>query len=140
LNFTAIKITSNRANNAPKAKIVDTFPNLSINAPITGPIINHNQKIAPINQKFFAFVSLSGEISVRIACNIDTLPHVIPFIILDSKNIRYCFVINKTRYERNVPKTHRTRDFFLPILSEICPSNGADKNANNEYIVNHNVT
>ena len=132
LKLNTISNTSISANIAPKANIVHTSPYLRINAPITGQIINPSPNIAPINQKFFAFVSLSGDISVSIACKIEILPPVIPFIALERMNIQYCFVISNTRYERNVPNTHRANEVFLPILSEICHSNGADRNANNE--------
>jgi hypothetical protein len=46
-------------------------------------MINPIPKIAPISPKFFALVSGVGEISVRIACRIETFPPVIPFIILE---------------------------------------------------------
>jgi hypothetical protein len=140
LKFVAIRITSKKAKIAPNAKIVRTSPYLSIKAPIIGHMINPNPKIAHIRPKFFALVSLSGDISVKIACKIEILPHVIPLIALERINIQYCFVINKIRYERNVPNTHRTNEVFLPILSDICHSNGAERNANSEYIVSPNVT
>jgi len=52
---------------------------------MTGPIINHNPKNAPISQKFFAFASGVGEMSARTACKIEIFPPVIPLIILERR-------------------------------------------------------
>jgi hypothetical protein len=116
----------------PNQKIHSTLLNLSRSDQIIGHIINHIPKIAHMIQKFFFFVSGSGEISVRIACKMEIFHPVIQFINLDMINIQYCCVARSIKYDIAVQITHRISGCFLPNLSEICHKTGAARNANSE--------